>query len=110
MQTELKPNLGSDNMQTNPRLIILQQYIYHPPYSTDYINIFHIRHNCLERSPCSVTGKHAWHCNCSAYAESIHRVFCGKPEQGMPRKAVECGAVDEVRNLEEIVRRLIELR
>jgi len=29
---------------------------------------------------------------------------------GMPRKAVECGAVDEVRNLEEIVRRLIELR
>ena len=29
---------------------------------------------------------------------------------GMPRKAVECGAVDEVRNLEEIVRHLIELR
>ena len=29
---------------------------------------------------------------------------------GMPRKAVECDAVDEVRNLEEIVRRLIELR
>ena len=29
---------------------------------------------------------------------------------GMPRKAVECGAVDEVLNLEEIVRRLIELR
>jgi two-component system chemotaxis response regulator CheB len=29
---------------------------------------------------------------------------------GMPRKAVEWGAVDEVRNLEEIVRRLIELR
>jgi len=42
MQTELKPNLGSDNMQTNPRLIIHQQYIYHPPYSTDYINILHI--------------------------------------------------------------------
>jgi len=42
MQTELKPNLGSDNMQTNPRLIIHQQYIYHPPYSTDYINISHI--------------------------------------------------------------------
>jgi len=42
IQTELKPNLGSDNMQTNPRLIIHQQYIYHPPYSTDYINIFHI--------------------------------------------------------------------
>jgi len=40
MQTELKPNLGSENMQTNPRLIIHQQYIYHPPYSTDYINIF----------------------------------------------------------------------
>jgi len=29
---------------------------------------------------------------------------------GMPRKAVECGAVDEVRNLEEIVKSLIELR
>jgi len=29
---------------------------------------------------------------------------------GMPRKAVECDAVNEVRNLEEIVRRLIELR
>jgi two-component system chemotaxis response regulator CheB len=29
---------------------------------------------------------------------------------GMPRKAVECGAVDEVRNLEGIVKRLIELR
>jgi len=29
---------------------------------------------------------------------------------GMPRKALECNAVDEVRNLEEIVRRLIELR
>ena len=29
---------------------------------------------------------------------------------GMPRKSLECGAVDEVRNLEEIVRRLIELR
>ena len=29
---------------------------------------------------------------------------------GMPRKAVECGAVDEVLNLEEIVRLLIELR
>ena len=29
---------------------------------------------------------------------------------GMPRKAVECGAVDEVRNLEGIVQRLIELR
>ena len=29
---------------------------------------------------------------------------------GMPRKAVEYGAVDEVRNVEEIVRRLIELR
>jgi len=29
---------------------------------------------------------------------------------GMPRKAVECGAVDEIKNLEEIVRRLIELR
>ena len=29
-------------MQTNPRLIIHQQYIYHPLYSTDYINIFHI--------------------------------------------------------------------
>ena len=42
MQTELKPNLGSDNMQTNPRLIIHQQYIYHPPYYTDYINIFNI--------------------------------------------------------------------
>ena len=28
----------------------------------------------------------------------------------MPRKAVECGAVDEVRTLEEIVRRLIEQR
>jgi len=28
----------------------------------------------------------------------------------MPRKAVECGAVDAVLNLEEIVRRLIELR
>ena len=29
---------------------------------------------------------------------------------GMPRKAVEFGAVDEVKNLEEIVKRLIELR
>ena len=29
---------------------------------------------------------------------------------GMPRKAVECSAVDEVLNLEEIVRRLIDLR
>lgn len=29
---------------------------------------------------------------------------------GMPRKAVECGAVDEVQNLEGIVKRLIELR
>ena len=29
---------------------------------------------------------------------------------GMPRKAVECGAVDEVKNLEEIVKHLIELR
>jgi len=29
---------------------------------------------------------------------------------GMPRKAVECGAVDEVNNLEGIVKRLIELR
>ena len=29
---------------------------------------------------------------------------------GMPRKAVECGAVDAVLNLEKIVRRLIELR
>jgi len=29
-------------MQTNPRLIIHQQYIYHPPYYTDYINIFNI--------------------------------------------------------------------
>ena len=29
---------------------------------------------------------------------------------GMPRKAVECGAVDEVKNLEGIVKRLIELR
>ena len=29
---------------------------------------------------------------------------------GMSRKAVECGAVDEVLNLKEIVRRLIELR
>jgi len=45
------------------------------------------QHNCLERSPCSITGRHAWHFNCSAYAESIHCVFCGKPEQGMP---VEC--------------------
>ena len=29
---------------------------------------------------------------------------------GMPRKAVECGAVDEIKNLEGIVKRLIELR
>ena len=29
---------------------------------------------------------------------------------GMPRKAVECGAVDEIKNLEGIVNRLIELR
>ena len=29
-------------MQTNPSLIIHQQYIYHPPYYTDYIDIFHI--------------------------------------------------------------------
>ena len=29
---------------------------------------------------------------------------------GMPQKAVECGAVDEDRNLEEKARRLIELR
>ena len=29
---------------------------------------------------------------------------------GMHRKAVECSAVDEVLNLEEIVRHLIELR
>jgi len=29
---------------------------------------------------------------------------------GMPRKAVECGAVDEIKNLEGIVRRLIEFR
>ena len=28
----------------------------------------------------------------------------------IPRKVVQCGAVDEVRKLEEIVRRLIELR
>ena len=28
----------------------------------------------------------------------------------MPRKTVECGAEDKVLNLEEIVRRLIELR
>ena len=28
---------------------------------------------------------------------------------GMPRKAVECGAVDEILNLENIVRRLIAL-
>ena len=38
MQTELKPNLGSDNMQTNPRLIIHQQNIYQPLYYTDNIN------------------------------------------------------------------------
>ena len=42
MQTEPKPNLGLDNMQTNHSLIIHQQYIYHPPYSTDYIDILHI--------------------------------------------------------------------
>ena len=29
---------------------------------------------------------------------------------GMPRKALDCGAVDELLNLEEIVRRVIELR
>ena len=29
---------------------------------------------------------------------------------GMPRKAVESGAVDEILNLEEIVKRLIRLR
>jgi len=29
---------------------------------------------------------------------------------GMPRKAVEFGAVDEVKNLEGIVKRLIQLR
>jgi two-component system chemotaxis response regulator CheB len=29
---------------------------------------------------------------------------------GMPRKAVESGAVDEILNLEGIVKRLIELR
>ncbi len=29
-------------MLTNPRLTIHQQYIYHPPYTIDYISIFNI--------------------------------------------------------------------